>query len=46
MGTEGTAGRPGAADFPIVTFAGTDAPTNWGGTTENMTHRSKLHGAR
>jgi hypothetical protein len=23
--------------FPIVTFAGTDAPTNWGGTTANVT---------
>jgi hypothetical protein len=23
--------------FPIVTFAGTDAPTNWGGTTANIT---------
>jgi len=23
--------------FPIVTWAGTDAPTNWGGTTSNVT---------
>jgi hypothetical protein len=23
--------------FPIVTYAGTDAPTNWGGTTSNVT---------
>jgi len=35
---QGITGLPGAqasAAFPIVTFAGTNAPTNWGGTTAN-----------
>lgn len=37
---QGIAGLPqGQAQdaFPIVTFAGTNAPTNWGGTTANRT---------
>ena len=36
----GLTGRPaGAAQqaFPIVTFCGTNAPTNWGGTTPSVT---------
>ncbi len=36
----GIGGMPGAqteSSFPIVTFTGTDAPTNWGGTTANLT---------
>jgi len=37
MGPLQSAGRPGAADLPITTWAGTDAPTNWGGTTANVT---------
>ncbi len=35
---QGIGGLPGgqaSASFPIVTFAGTNAPTNWGGTTAN-----------
>jgi hypothetical protein len=38
--TLGITGQPtGQAQdaFPIVTFAGTDAPTNWSGTTANVT---------
>jgi len=38
--TLGIGGAPGTqteSSFPIVTFAGTDAPTNWGGTTANVT---------
>jgi hypothetical protein len=38
--TMGISGLPsGAAQntFPIVTWAGTDAPTNWGGTTPSVT---------
>ena len=29
--------RSGAGGFPIVTFSGTNAPTQWGGTTANVT---------
>jgi Carboxypeptidase regulatory-like domain/TonB dependent receptor len=38
--TLGISGAPSGAatnGFPIVTFAGTNAPTNWGGTTPNVT---------
>lgn len=38
--SQGLTNLPGGqaqAAFPIVTFAGTNAPTNWGGTTANRT---------
>ncbi len=35
MGLAGTPAGQARDVFPIVTFAGTDAPTNWGGTNEN-----------
>ncbi|HEY6488942.1 MAG: TonB-dependent receptor [Terracidiphilus sp.] len=37
MGISGLPGGQAQTTFPIVTFAGSDAPTNWGGTTENVT---------
>ncbi len=37
MGITGTPAGPATASFPIVTFSGTNAPTNWGGTTPNVT---------
>jgi hypothetical protein len=37
MGIGGAPGVQTESSFPIVTFAGTDAPTNWGGTTANLT---------
>lgn len=37
MGLSGTPSGQASSVFPIVTFSGTDAPTNWGGTTENLT---------
>ncbi len=37
MGLSGLPSGPAQESFPIVTFAGTDAPTNWGGTTPNVT---------
>ena len=37
MGLSGLPTGQASSVFPIVTFAGTDAPTNWGGTTENLT---------
>ncbi|MGB6973903.1 MAG: TonB-dependent receptor [Terracidiphilus sp.] len=35
MGLAGTPSGQASDVFPIVTFAGTQAPTNWGGTSEN-----------
>ena len=35
MGLTNTPAGQATDVFPIVTFAGTDAPTNWGGTSEN-----------
>lgn len=35
MGLTNTPPGQASAVFPIVTFAGTQAPTNWGGTNEN-----------
>ena len=37
MGICGLPGGQAQQTFPIVTFAGTDPPTNWGGTTANVT---------
>lgn len=37
MGLSGLPTGQAQETFPIVTFAGTDAPTNWGGTTANVT---------
>jgi hypothetical protein len=37
MGITGQPTGQAQQTFPIVTFAGTDAPTNWGGTTANIT---------
>ncbi|MGD0901634.1 MAG: TonB-dependent receptor, partial [Terracidiphilus sp.] len=37
MGITGLPAGQAQQTFPIVTFAGTDAPTNWGGTTANIT---------
>ena len=37
MGISGLPGGQAQQTFPIVTFAGTDPPTNWGGTTANVT---------
>jgi len=37
MGLSGLPAGQAQQTFPIVTFAGTDAPTNWGGTTANVT---------
>ncbi|MGB6194041.1 MAG: TonB-dependent receptor, partial [Terracidiphilus sp.] len=37
MGLSGLPTGQAANVFPIVTFTGSDAPTNWGGTTENLT---------
>lgn len=37
MGLSGLPSGQAQSVFPIVTFAGSDAPTNWGGTTENIT---------
>jgi hypothetical protein len=37
MGMSGLPVGQAQQTFPIVTFAGTDAPTNWGGTTANLT---------
>jgi hypothetical protein len=37
MGIKGLPDGQAAGMFPIVTFAGTAAPTQWGGTTENLT---------
>jgi hypothetical protein len=37
MGLSGLPAGQAQQSFPIVTFAGTDAPTNWGGTTANVT---------
>ncbi|HKF49619.1 MAG TPA: TonB-dependent receptor [Terracidiphilus sp.] len=37
MGLSGLPAGQAQTVFPIVTFAGADAPTNWGGTTENST---------
>jgi hypothetical protein len=33
----GTPAGQATTNFPIVTFSGTNAPTQWGGTTENST---------
>ena len=40
MGISGLPTGQSAGTFPIVTFAGTNAPTQWGGTTENLTAAS------
>jgi Carboxypeptidase regulatory-like domain len=37
MGLTGLPSGPAQLSFPIVTWAGTNAPTNWGGTTPNIT---------
>ncbi|MGA8109087.1 MAG: TonB-dependent receptor [Acidobacteriaceae bacterium] len=37
MGLSGLPPGQASAAFPFVTFAGTDAPTNWNGATENLT---------
>jgi hypothetical protein len=37
QGLSGLPTGPAQLSFPIVTFAGTNAPTNWGGTTPNLT---------
>ncbi|HEX4067111.1 MAG TPA: carboxypeptidase-like regulatory domain-containing protein [Acidobacteriaceae bacterium] len=37
MGLSGLPSGQASSMFPIVTFAGTDAPTNWNGATENLT---------
>jgi hypothetical protein len=37
MGIGGLPAGQAQQTFPIVTFTGTDAPTNWGGTTANVT---------
>lgn len=37
MGLSGLPSGQAQSVFPIVSFAGTDAPTQWGGTTENLT---------
>jgi len=37
MGLSGLPAGQAQQTFPIVTFAGTDAPTNWGGTAANVT---------
>jgi hypothetical protein len=37
MGISGLPAGQAQQTFPIVTFAGTDAPTNWGGTAANVT---------
>lgn len=37
MGIGGTPVGQATSSFPIVTFAGTNAPTQWGGTTANST---------
>lgn len=37
MGISGTPAGQASTVFPILSFAGTDAPTNWGGTTANST---------
>jgi hypothetical protein len=37
MGMSGLPTGQAQQTFPIVTFAGTDNPTNWGGTTANVT---------
>jgi hypothetical protein len=37
MGMSGLPLGQAQETFPIVTFAGADAPTNWGGTTANVT---------
>jgi len=36
MGLSGLPAGQASETFPIVTFAGTNAPTNWGGTTANI----------
>jgi hypothetical protein len=37
MGMSGLPAGQAMSTFPIVTFSGSNAPTNWGGTTENKT---------
>jgi hypothetical protein len=37
MGLSGLPNGQAQQTFPITTFAGSDAPTNWGGTTANAT---------
>jgi hypothetical protein len=37
MGISGQPTGPAQESFPIVTYSGTDAPTNWGGTSPNVT---------
>jgi hypothetical protein len=37
MGLSGLPAGQAQTVFPIVTFTGADSPTNWGGTTENVT---------
>jgi len=37
LGLSGLPAGQAQQSFPIVTFAGTDAPTNWGGTTASVT---------
>ena len=37
MGMTGLPAGQAVGSFPIVTWTGTDAPTNWGGTTANLT---------
>ncbi len=37
MGITGLPAGPAQQAFPITTFSGTNAPTNWGGTTPNVT---------
>jgi hypothetical protein len=37
MGIGGTPAGQATDNFPIVQFSGTNAPTQWGGTTENST---------
>src|SRR5215469_11607061 len=37
MGLTGLPNGPAQQSFPIVSFSGTNAPTQWGGTTPNVT---------
>ncbi|HEU5351506.1 MAG TPA: carboxypeptidase regulatory-like domain-containing protein [Terracidiphilus sp.] len=42
MGLSGLPDGQANGSFPIVTFSGADAPTNWGGTTENRTEAANF----
>ncbi len=46
LGITGLPAGQAQGAFPITSFAGTDAPTQWAGTTASVHHRRELYPAR